>query len=180
MHEIIEAATKFRNSAQFMRDQHYGRSDNASRWNIILGVPATLIAAVVSTSIFASINSSPSNHWKIVAGTIALIAAALSALQTFFRFPESGERHRVAAAKYGAVRRSLELFVLRYAHANSSSRDEALNALDKLTTKLGELDESSPGIGKPRTLSRRRRAEPESDEAESADAAEQAVGAKKP
>ena len=138
-----------------MRDRHYSRADRAARWNVVLGIPVTLTAAVVSTSIFASINSSPANGWKIVAGLIALLAAALSALQTFFKFPETGERHRVAAAKYGAVRRSLDVFILRYAHGGSASDAAALDQLERLATRLGELDETSPGIGSDRTKRRR-------------------------
>jgi hypothetical protein len=157
MREIVIAARRYRDYAQFMRDQHYGQSDNALRWNIILGIPVTLTAAVISTSIFASINSSPGNSWKILAGLVSLLAAALSALQTFFKFPELGERHRVAAAKYGSVRRALDMFILRYSHADASAEGQALDALEKLATKLGELDESSPAIGTPRPRRRRQR-----------------------
>src|SRR3989442_2920082 len=89
------------------------------------------------------------------AGLIALIAATLDALQTFYKFPEAGERHRTAAAKYGVVRRELDLFTLRYEHADDSAREEALNALEKSASRLGELDESSPGIGTPRPGRRR-------------------------
>jgi hypothetical protein len=166
MNDIVSAATRYRDYAQFMRDEHYARSDQAARWNILLGIPVTLSAAVVSTSIFASINSSPANGWKIVAGMIALVAAALSALQTFFRFPEAGERHRLAAARYGDVRRRLDLFILRFRNGDATQRKPALEALEKLATKIGELDESSPGIG---TARRKRRARVQAIEQETDD-----------
>ena len=158
MHDVVDAAKRYREYAQFMRDQHYRRSDGDTRWNILLGIPVTITATIVSTSIFASINSSPDTGWKIAAGLVSLFAAVLAALQTFFKFPESGERHRVAAAKYAAVRRRLEIFVLRYEHANASKEAEALDTLEGLATTLGELDESMPGIGKPRLGRRRARA----------------------
>jgi hypothetical protein len=137
-----------RDYAQFMRDQHYAASDAATRWNVVLGIPVVIVSAVVSTSIFASINGSPGNGWKIGAGLVSLAAAALSALQTFFKFPETGERHRLAAARYGHVRREAEVFSLHYSGGDSAQRDTALTELETIANKLGELDEVSPAIAR--------------------------------
>jgi hypothetical protein len=140
-----------------MRDRHYAASDAANRWNVLLGIPVVIVSAVVSTSIFASINAQPADAWKIAAGLVSLAAAALSALQTFFKFPEAGERHRMAAARFGRVRREAEVFGLRYGSADAAHREAALADLEAIATKLGELDEGSPPVGTSRRGGRKRR-----------------------
>jgi hypothetical protein len=125
---------------------HYKAADISSEWNNRLGIPVIITTAIVGTAIFATLSSNPDITWKIVAGIISLLAATLSALQTFFKFAEAMERHRTAGAAYGAIRRDIELFLLKYSEAKGDARSLALQELERLTSKLSELASGSPRI----------------------------------
>ena len=45
---------------------------------------------------------------KIAVGIASVTAAILMALQTFLRYSERGEKHRVVGIRYGALRREIE------------------------------------------------------------------------
>lgn len=144
MKDVLDQATKYHDYAQFARTAHYADADSQRRWHNRLGLPLTVISAVVSTTIFATLNSDPSAGWHIAAGIVAATATVLAAIQTFYKFGDLSERHRVAAARYGALRNDLENFILRYGKAGD--RAQALDDLDELGDRLGQLDELSPGF----------------------------------
>lgn len=90
----------------------------ASRKNIWLGVPVVIFSSIVVTSIFGSISEAPrSTIWQIITGFVALTAAVLAALQTFFRFAEQSQVHLAAAVGFLTMRRKLDVFLVR--HSNS-------------------------------------------------------------
>ena len=78
------------------------------RWNLGLGIPVVALTAIAGTAIFATLETSPQAWAKIFIGLLTVLAAILSSLQTFLRFSELAERHKVAAVKYGALRREIE------------------------------------------------------------------------
>lgn len=73
-----------------------------------LGVAAIVLTTIVGTAIFSTLESSPSNTVKIVAGLTSVGAAVLVALQTFLNLEQRAAKHREIAAAYGALRRELE------------------------------------------------------------------------
>src|SRR5262249_49289710 len=106
----------------------------------------------VGTAIFASFGESLDPRLRIVFGFGSVLAAKLASLQTFLRFSERSEQHRMAAAKYGIVRREIE-------HTLAMERTHAT----KPRPADGPLDEGpavtpSPAAG--RAPSNRGRADP--------------------
>ena len=69
----------------------YKAAPAAEKRHYIVGVPAIVLGALVSTSIFASLDSSPDAAEKIAAGAIGLLASALAATHTFVNYPR-GQR----------------------------------------------------------------------------------------
>ena len=146
MDDILKQAKQYRVDATYTGRAHYKAADIASERNNLLGIPVIIATAVVGTSIFATLSGSPDIAWKITAGIVSLLAATLSALQTFFKFSETAERHRAAGAAYGALRRDVELFLLKYSEAEVDARSSALQELERLSSKLSELASGSPRI----------------------------------
>lgn len=120
---------------------HYEMTSRLGRRNLWIGVPVIMITAAVGTSSFASILSELIPLWaKIAVGGASILAAVLASLQTFFKFAERADLHRVFAAKYGAVRRELESV---YASDQSASESKFF---DGLREKLDRLAEEAPAV----------------------------------
>lgn len=77
---------------------------------------------------------------KLAVGLLSVLAAILSSLQTFFKFSERAEKHRLFAARFGSVRREFEGF-----YAAGSVENEP-NYLNVLRDKLDRLAEEAPHV----------------------------------
>jgi hypothetical protein len=97
---------------------HQLAADKTRRWHFVLGVPIVILTTIVGTSAFAAIGDSPSTFWKILAGTVSLLAAVLASVQTFLGYGERSERHRIAATRYANTRRSIDLTLVNHQAAS--------------------------------------------------------------
>lgn len=146
MDDILSRAREYSDTYAIAARGHHLASARAAKWNTYFGVPVTVVATIIGTSIFATINESPQQGWRIAAGLLSLAVAVLSSLQTFFGYSELSERHKVAATRYSAIRRQLEHFELKYAGAAEDKRRDALSELEEILQRLVELAEESPTI----------------------------------
>ncbi len=146
MDDILKQAEQYRTDVTYNGRAHYKAADIASKWQNRLGIPVVVTTSIVGTSIFATINSNPGVGWKIGAGTISLLAAVLASLQTFFKFSELAEKHRIAGANYGAARREIDIFNLQYTGQKDSDRSAALEHLQKIASNLSRLASESPRV----------------------------------
>ena len=107
-----------------------------------LGVPAVFITAVVGTGVFATLQSDPALSWRIATGILAVLAAVLTALQTFLRQAERAEQYREAARSYSRFRRRVE----RARLFPPATREEADAVLDELSEELAEAARGKPNL----------------------------------
>ena len=98
----------------------------------MLGIPTIVLTAIVGTSIFAAIGESVDIRLQIVAGLISVTAAVLASLQTFLGYAERTEKHRIAAAKYGALGRELEAMRVSSELANDETVADIRKRIDVL------------------------------------------------
>jgi hypothetical protein len=146
MDDILSLAREYSDTYAIAARGHHLASARAARWNKYFGVPVTVVTTIIGTSIFATINESLQQGWRIAAGLLSLAAALLSSLQTFFGYSEVSRQHKVAATRYSAIRRNLECFELKYAGATADKRPAALSELEAILQRLEELAEESPTI----------------------------------
>jgi len=125
------------------RDRHALAARGYERMRYALGVPAVALPAVVGTSIFASIGGSADTSVVLFVGLISIIAAVLTALQTFLDYPGRAARHHVAAAKYKANIHELEQMLVGPLDPKIVT-DEWIT---DLRARLDTLEESSPVVG---------------------------------
>lgn len=111
------------------RDERLGR---------ILGICVVVLATVVGTSVFATIESTPSTAAQVLTGLLSLGAGVLAALQTFLGLDSRASRHRDASVQYGAIRRELEQ--LRAAGMPADA------AIADLRRRWDEIDAAAPGV----------------------------------
>jgi len=147
MTDLINIAVRARNKARFAGTAHHMAAERASRKNIWIGVPVVIFSSIVATSIFGSISEAPpSTTWQIITGFVALTAAVLSALQTFFRFAEQSQMHLAAATNFLAMRRKLDVFLVRHSDSDESSHEKALQELEPMLEELESIGRTAPVV----------------------------------
>lgn len=116
---------------------HYVSAERFRRRSFWLGIPTVILSLVVGSSVFAALKLQPGPRLQMLVGFLSLSAAVLAGLQTFLGYPERSERHRVAAAKYGALGREMEMYLATGAIANSTE-------IKGLKTRIDALAIDSP------------------------------------
>jgi len=111
---------------------HYSAHDRLLRRHYWIGIPATALATIVGTSVFASLGKDVNDWARIAAGLVSVVTAVLTALQTFWRFPERAELHRRAATAYAAVRRDIELRLTFPDRVNFDGIEAVRKELDRI------------------------------------------------
>jgi len=70
-------------------------------------------------------------------GAIGLIAAVLSAIQTFYSHAKRGEQHRTSAAQLGRVRREIEIFE-QFTPQSKKEQEEKIREINEAMAKIEE------------------------------------------
>jgi hypothetical protein len=115
------------------------RKDTYRYW---LGVPTIVFAAVVGTSVFASLESQVDTNFKIGLGFVSIASAVLASLQTFYDFATHAESHRVAGVKYKTIIRELEQILTRPA----KQWPEKADYFNELRKRLDDLELEAPVV----------------------------------
>jgi len=131
--------------------------ENSAEWHrhrgTVLGVAATVLSAVVSTAIFATVTSQvglnktgtitvPQGRWALliyfVVGLLLILAPVLTGVQTYLKHPEQPDRHRISWAGYYRLQQRIDFFLLRYADVNAAAtvREEALRDLGDISKEI--------------------------------------------
>jgi hypothetical protein len=82
---------------------HYLLSGKIRLLNYFLGVPTIVVAMLVASYIFFTINQDTVFWVKMLFGLLALLMAILASLQTFLKYSLHAENHRNASARYQAL-----------------------------------------------------------------------------
>jgi hypothetical protein len=125
------------------RDRHDLASRRNDTYRYWLGVPAIILAALVGTSVFVSLESTPNNNIKIVLGLASISSAVLASLQTFFDFGSHAESHRTAGVKYKAVIRELEQVLTQPLDQLPPEKDTLFNDLRE---RLDDMEAKAPVV----------------------------------
>ena len=130
---VAAVETGHRLMADRMRHRHLG-----------LGIPVVIFTTVVGTSVFASIKDSGAPEPVLyVVGSISLLAAVLSSLQTFLRYATRSEGHRIAAIRYETLRRDMAKMLALPREA----RGDPEKQLDSARQRMDRYAKESPVIG---------------------------------
>jgi hypothetical protein len=122
---------------------HIKAAARADRLNKALGIPATVLSAVVGTAVFVSLEKEVGGPTgKILIGLLSVAAAVLASLQTHLHYSENAELHRKAAGRYGVIRRELEALLATYTDTNPCDCAE----LEPISLKWAELEASAPSL----------------------------------
>lgn len=110
------------------------------RVNLWLGIPVVVLTTLVGTTVFATLQKEASTSTRIAAGVASVLAAIMAGLQTFLRYSERADRHRVSGGKYGMLRREIEQ---RLAFSPPAS-DDLVAYINSLRERWDKLAEDCP------------------------------------
>lgn len=92
---------------------HYEAGRRYDRLHLLLGIPAIVVSAIVGTAVFASLAAK--NHEPVITilvGFLSVAAAVLASLQTFLKYSELAERHKLAGARFADLKHKIELIAV--------------------------------------------------------------------
>jgi hypothetical protein len=122
---------------------HYACGDRLKRWHYILGTPIILLTTGVAAAVFYSLGRSEmSDPIKMGIGMASGAAALMACLQTFLGLSQRADQHRIACARYGALRRSLEILKT----FSPSDPIDLRRAITDIQREMDRLAESSPPV----------------------------------
>jgi uncharacterized membrane protein YfcA len=122
------------------RDRHDLGARVYERARYAFGVPTLVVSTIVGTAVFSALASGAVPDWWV--GVLSVLAAVLSALQTFLDFPTRAERHRSAGVKYKAIIRSLEQSLAEIGTGSAL----APTVITSLRSQLDALEDEAPVI----------------------------------
>lgn len=146
MDDILEKAQAYWMSAGRTGLAHYRAAEIAAKRHKRIGIPNVAISAIVATSVFSTLSDSVDIRIKIATGIIALIAAILASLQAFLSYGDRAEKHKAAGAKYGSIRRKLDMFILEFSEQQNVNRNDAITKLNQIAEEINSLATDSPTL----------------------------------
>lgn len=131
----------WRNRAYAAQSAYYVMAERYRRWNYQLGTPVVILSGLVGTAIFADLQDTISfGRWLI--GSVSILAAVLSSLQTFLRLADSAAEQGAAAAWYSAIRRDSEQVLA----LPRESRGDPKSCLDAIRQEMNKAGQKAPPL----------------------------------
>ena len=132
---------EWRNRAYAAQSAYYLMAERFTLWNYLLGIPVVTLSGLVGTAIFSKLDTSVTyGQWII--GSVSILAAILSSLQTFLRLAESATHFSVAADWYSAIRRDAEELLA----LPRDLRGDAKTALDSIRKDMNKVGQKAPAL----------------------------------
>jgi hypothetical protein len=122
---------------------HYEAGRKYDSMNLWLGIPTIVASTIVGTAIFASLsNTTPAVWVTILVGLFSVASTVLVALQTFLKFSELAERHKVAGARFADIKHQIEMIAVFQANGSGSLESK----LSEIEQRWEAVREESPNI----------------------------------
>jgi len=138
----METPRKWHFNMHVAHRAHFKAAAKADRLSRQLGIPAVILAAIVGTAVFASLEKNPDTWVKIVVGLLGVASAVFGALQTYLGYADLASKHRAAAGRYGAIRRELEEVLAAYTDGNPCDQEQ----LEGIRSKWVDVESSAPSL----------------------------------
>jgi hypothetical protein len=104
----LELLTKWNRMIVRLQIEHEVSARDFEKFSWKLGIPCVALSAVVSASVFSSIDKSSLIWLQYVAGVISILTLVLSSIQTFLNFDTRAVGHKDTAEKLGAISREIQ------------------------------------------------------------------------
>lgn len=119
---------------------HYDSAVRCNQQHFWIGVPLVILTALIGTSVFVTLQKEANFYVKLAVGLASVAAAILASVQTFLRFLERAESHRIAAMRFGALRKEIEHLQTFPPRDSEQMKDVAKSLLER----WNNINEESP------------------------------------
>lgn len=103
--EIIREAKRIEEALLHSSKGHFAASHFWEKFHLLIGIPAVILSATAGASAFAAFD-----HSHVVAGTISIIVAVLTAIITFLNPNEKRAAHLTAGNHYDSLMNKIRIF----------------------------------------------------------------------
>ena len=122
---------------------HYESARQFERIHLWLGLPAIALSTLVGTTVFATLSNAADVKVQIAVGFLSVGAAVLTGLQTFLKYSELSEKHRLAGAKFANLKHRIEL-LMAIPPSTEAELEAALISIEETWSKLREETPTLP------------------------------------
>ncbi len=135
-----ELLTKWAERVRRAQAAHYDSAVRCDKRHFWVGVPVVILTSFIGTSVFVTLQKEADFSMKLAVGLASVVAAVLASVQTFLRFSERAESHRLAAMKFGGLRKEIELMQAFPAVDSAQMKELAKSLLER----WNNINEESP------------------------------------
>lgn len=122
---------------------HYEAGRRYDRLHLLLGIPAIAVSTLVGTAVFASLAAEKHDTViTILVGLFSVAAAVLASLQTFLKYSELAERHKLAGARFADLKHKIEIIAV----FQSPDAETLKSQLAEVEQRWETVREESPNI----------------------------------
>ncbi len=129
-------------SAKVVMAAHYEAARFYGRRHYWIGVPALVLSTAVGTTVFAALGKTVNTSIRLATGGASVLAAILTALQTFLGYNQLAAKHKSAGADYAALIREIH----QQLAFPSSKPDELRKFVDNIRVRFDTLSKESPSL----------------------------------
>ena len=134
----LEVMEKLRLNAHLVKRCHFEASKRRTHYHVLCGLPIIIFNLILGSVFFTQLSSELPQWCQWLGAVLALIAALLGGIQTFFNFKGSYEGHREMGNQYLAVARECERLIALFFDGQLS--------LETLSEKVETLNERYASI----------------------------------
>lgn len=117
----------------------YALAIKHNKYHYWIGLPATILTTIAGATLIAEAEEP---RIRITVGIVGIIAAILSAIQTFYSHAKRAENHRFVASQLVHVRRDIEIFE-RFVPDSKSEREQRIREIDE---RISQIENDAPAI----------------------------------
>ncbi|MFH1769638.1 MAG: SLATT domain-containing protein [Parcubacteria group bacterium] len=139
--KIIREAKRIEEDSLYSSKGHFYAAQSWTNLHLWIGIPTSIMAAIAGASALSQFD----NH-QIVAGILAILVAALSAVATFINPNEKSSNHHSAGNSYNSLKNRARIF--REIDIDLKTSEDLLKKLKTLNAERDEMNDKSPQIPK--------------------------------
>lgn len=140
--KTLERIHKTRVDALYGKKKHFNAADRKRRYQARVSVAVILLNVILGSVLFLYAKEAVPTEMKWAGGTLALGAAALAALQSYFSWPKMVQGHCKVGARYLSLVKQCSNVLAE--HADGIISDAQVGKqLERLTNELCEVDEAA-------------------------------------
>ncbi len=139
--QATDLLSKWLERSARVQNAHYDAAAHLEYLHYWIGLPVVILSTLVGSSIFATLQDNPTFAIKFIAGMASVLTAILAGIQTFLRYGERAEKHRLAGVRYGAIKREIE-------QKSAFPPNDLDSFFHDLRIRWDQLNEESPSIPK--------------------------------